>query len=285
MDLIDKLNDIHENKIRENVVFVVKASDSDCTDDTEELEKLSCELNFRISKKRGKNEIFRKIFWLKDDQIPVRIGVCLLDSFIRLTHEIQYKAQRFIQSMKELENNKEIHVQSFETVISKSGISISSSQNSNHANMRKLRHLLKTEIDRKNYSVCIMSANRKKLDQIIKTTLENYLKKRILHFKNDKRVACKRCTSKEVSCTLLKTRSMTQKILNANCSAVSTTRCKTVLCRKDYREIAKGVYTALLSFVNNSCAEKTTFLESISNEWFKRDNNLQIHEWKTVAMR
>ncbi|XP_071146610.1 uncharacterized protein [Mytilus edulis] len=301
MDLIDKLNDIHENEIRENVVFVVKASDSDCTDDTEELEKLSCELNSRISKNRGKNEIFKKMFWLKDDQIPVRIGVCLLDSLIRLVHKIQNKSLRFVQSMKDLKNNKNIHVQSFEKVISKSEICTRALQNSNQTNIRNLRHLLKNEIDRKDL-LCIKFTNRKKLDQIIKTTLETYLKKRILHLKKDKRGAFKRCTPKELSSTLLKTRSMTKEILQVNCASTTrisapktntthtySARCGDVLCWKDYNEIAKGVYADLFSFVTrfviNFNSEISAFLESISDEWFKRANSLLIHEWKTVTMR
>ncbi|CAC5410046.1 unnamed protein product [Mytilus coruscus] len=302
VNLLDKLNDI--NEILENIVFVVKASDSNGTDDTEELEKLSSELNSRISKKRGKNEIFKKMFWLKDDQISVRIGVCLLDSLIHLIHKMQNKARRFIQSMKDLENNKEILVQSFEKVISKSGfrLCLSASQRSNHTTIRNLRHLLKKEIDRKDLLVCIEIVKRKKLDQIIKTTLETYLKKRMLHLKMDKRDACKRCTSKELSSTLLKTRSMTNEMLPVNCASTTrisvsktnrthtcSSRCGNVFCRKDYQEIAKGVYTDLLSFVtrfvNNYHKDIPAFFETITDEMVKRTNSLKIHEWKTVAIR
>lgn len=279
--------------------------------DTYELAKLSDEIQLKTSRKRKKNEFFKKLFFLEDDQVPVRIGLCLLNSLTCIINRIHQKVQLsndFTNNkLADLVKNKDSNIQYIEKFISKSGFKICNlaSQRSNRLKIRNLSKLLRKEIERKDLLVGVEIATGNKTNHLGKkfeTRLNICLKKRKSFLKKDKIRLHNGRTSKFSSTRL--TRSMTKEPSKRELEGLSATRtleaktcnthycqtnCLNVFCKNDYEEMAKDVYTELLDsstkYVNSHTKDLAAFAKTISDERSKRSYSLNLHEWKTVAMR
>ncbi|CAC5358074.1 unnamed protein product [Mytilus coruscus] len=307
VNLLHKLHDIP--KCKENCVFLVKASASSVPYDTDDLEKLSSEIHARIFQKGEKNEIFKKIFDVNDNQVPVRIGVCLLDSLIWIMNELNEKAKRFSESINnnltELVEKRDSNIKWLARKISKSGSVICNfaSQKSNHVKTRELSKLLRKEMERRNLLVGIklFKGNMTcQLDQKFEIKLNIFLRKKILFPKNDQLNSYKRRQSTDSSTRF--TRSMTREDSTSKDSSTNVTintrrgithRCSVMSSNifdgNDYQKMTKDIYAELLNFVtclvNRFTEDLKPFSKTISEERLKRLHSLKIHEWKTVAMR
>ncbi|CAC5358075.1 unnamed protein product [Mytilus coruscus] len=304
LNLLDILTDSTEHP--SNIIYLVKALDHNAIYDTDELEKLSDEIHIKTNRKRNENVIFRKLFLLPDDQVPVRVGMCLLDSLIRIMDRIHEKVQLFAGYMNdkqaELFKNQDLHINCFETLISNSGFNIwhLRSQKSNRVKIKQLSKLLREEIEKIGLLVGIKISKCNKtcqLDKKIENRLDVFLKNRKSFSKKEQFLLNNRCTQKESSARL--TRSITKELSSSKGSTttralgaqmgISLTRRSNNFCRNDDKEIAKDVYAEVNKFFNNFVDSYTDdlaeFLRTISNERSKRAYSLNIHEWKTVSMR
>ncbi|XP_052083032.1 uncharacterized protein LOC127720486 [Mytilus californianus] len=287
-----------------NVVYLVKAPEDNSKYNIEDLETLSDEINLKTSGKIKKNEIFKKIFLSQDDQLQVRIGACLLDSLTRILKRVHEEVNFFNDSIKykmtDLVQKKNANINCFEKFISNSDFEICNlaSQRSNRVHIRDLSKLLTKEIESKYLLVGgKLSKGRTicHLDKNIKARLDIILKKRKLFSRKVYHKLYGR-TTKAAYTTL--TRSMTKERSVAEVSPSSQeletkmgrthyclTMCSNILVRNYYKEIAKDVYTELLNFFKRCTKDLEDFLQIISDERSRRVNSLNIHEWKTIAMR
>ncbi|CAC5358878.1 unnamed protein product [Mytilus coruscus] len=257
-----------------------------------------------MTRKRGQNEIFKKLFVLQDAQVPVRIGWCLLDSLIRIMNTIYDKIQLLTglinDNLRDLVKNKDFLIKYFEKIILKSNLKINNwaPQISNRVQMRHLSKLLRKEIARKDLLVGTEISNGHKicqLDKKIESRLDIVLKKKNSFFNKNQfyllnhrtpRVPSRRLTRSMTKERSTSKRSPTTRASGAN---ICLTRRSNVFSRNDFKAMAKGVYAELhnfvTNFVDNHTKDLAEFLKAISDERLKRAYSLAIHEWKTVAMR
>lgn len=305
--MLDKLHDIA--KCQENYIFLVKSPANGVPYNTEDLGNLSIEVHARIFQKEEKNEIFKKIFDVNDNQVPVRIGVCLLDSLIWIMNELNERKKRFSESINknltELVGKRESNIKWLAKKMSKSGFTICNfaPQKFNYVKTKDLSNLLRKEMERKNLLVGIklFKGNRTcQLDQNFETKLNIFLRTKKLFLKKTQLKSYKRGQS---TATLTRfTRSMardysaskvsstngtlkTKRGMTHRCSAM----CSNIFDGNDYQEMAKDIYAEILNFVtclvNRFTEDLTPFFKTFSEERVKRLHSLKIHEWKTVAMR
>ncbi|CAC5358877.1 unnamed protein product [Mytilus coruscus] len=138
------------------------------------------------------------------------------------------------------------------------------------------------------------------LENNIETRRYNVPTKRISLLRKDHFNELQRRTTKSTCMTL--TRSIKKRTFSIQSSPTSQEletrmgrkhyclkRCSTIFRKKDYKEMAKDVYTELLNFltifVKGYTEDLAEFLQKISDERSKKVNSLNIHEWKTKAMR
>ncbi|XP_052083031.1 uncharacterized protein LOC127720485 [Mytilus californianus] len=307
LNLLDKLHDIP--KCQENFIFLVKASASSVPYNTEDLENLSSEIHARIIQKGGKNEIFKKIFHVNDNQIPVRIGVCLLDSLIWIMKEFNENAKRFSESMNnnltELVEKRESNIKWLAKKMSKSGFTVCNfaSQKLNYVKTKDLSKLLRKEMERRNLLVGIKLSKENRtcqLDQTFQTKLNIFLRTKKLFLKGNQLNSYKRLQSTASSTRF--TRSMAKEDSTSKDSSTNGTlkrkrgithrcsaMCNNIFDGNDYQEMTEDIYAELLNFVtclvNRFTEDLKPFSKTISEERLKRLHSLKIHEWKTVTMR
>lgn len=270
---------------------------------------LSDEIHLKFGGKSEKNRIFKKLFLSTDNQVQVRVGACLLDSLIRTLKSVYDKLYLFDDYMNniltELVQKKNMNINFLEKFISNSDFKICNlaSQRSNCEHLKDFSKILRREIENRFLFFGGKSSkgtNTHQLENNFETRLENILTKRLSLLRKYHFNELHRRTTKATCMTL--TRSMTKE--RSASKGLSTSqefetkmirrhyclkRCSTIFRIKDYKEMATDVYTELLNFltifVKDYTEDLADFLQKISDERLNRVNSLNIHEWKTIAMR